>query len=182
MKAVFTAATGSATHGEPKVMGIRNPPNAPTALTMPSTAEASFGTRASAALRSGEPSGPASFAWPAQMAGIIRYAEPFPMPVAAKTNRKATRNHGKIPELWLTAEITAGGKPGKLDGSLAQAVSLSADATGTGSSAVRVASTASVPRIIATNASAVTRAPPNRSDSQPPKGRVSEPTRAPRKA
>src|SRR3954452_23950388 len=182
MKAVFTADTGSVTQGDPKVIGMRKPPNAPTALTMPSTADASFGIRASAAVRSGHPSGPASLACPFQMAGIIRYAEPFPMPVAAKTNRKATRNHGKIPELWLTAETTSGGKPGKLDGALAQAASLSGDATGTGLSAVSVARTASVPRIIATKASAVTRAPPNRSDSQPPKGRVSEPTRAPRKA
>src|SRR3954447_22080899 len=182
MKAVFTAATGSVTHGEPKVIGIRNPPNAPTALTMPSTADASFGTRASAALRSGEPSGPASLACPAQIAGIIRYAEPLPMPVAAKTNRKAIRNHGKIAELWLTAATTSGGKPGKLDGSLVQAASFSGDATGTGASARRVSSTVSVPRIIATNAIAVTLAPPKRSDSHPPSGRVSEPTSAPRKA
>src|SRR3954453_586970 len=182
MNAVFTADTGSVTHGEPNVIGIRKPPNAPTALTMPSTADASFGIRASAAVRSVDPSGPASFAWPAQIAGIIRYADPLPMPVAAKTNRKATRNHGKSPELWSTALTTAGGKPGKLDGSFAQAASLSGDATGTGRNRVRVRSTPSVPTIIATNASAVTRAPPNRSDSQPPNGRVRDPTSAPRKA
>src|SRR4051794_25419413 len=114
MKAVFTADTGSVTQGDPNVIGIRKPPNAPTALTMPSTADASFGILASAALRSGDPSGPASIAWPCQIPGIIRYAEPLPMPVAANTNRKATRNHGKRPELWSTALTTAGGKPGKL--------------------------------------------------------------------
>ena len=31
-----------------------------------------------------------------QIAGIIRNVEPLPMPVAANTNRNATRNHGNI--------------------------------------------------------------------------------------
>ena len=62
MNAFLTAATGSSTHGELNVMGIRNPPRAPTAPAMPMTAEASLVDFFSAAARSGEPSAPASSA------------------------------------------------------------------------------------------------------------------------
>src|SRR3954447_11204966 len=104
------------------------------------------------------------------------------MPVAANTKRKQIRNHGNRSELWLTAVTTAGGKPGKLDGSLVHAASFAGSGTGTVSSRESVNSTPRVPTIIAPKAPSVTRAPPYLSASQPPKGRAIDPTSAPRKA
>src|SRR4051794_34316038 len=102
------------------------------------------------------------------------------MPVAAKTNRKHTRNHGNRSELWFTAETTAGGKPGNVDGSLVQAPPFAGSGAGTVSSLESVNSPPSVPTIIAANAPRVTLAPPIRSASQPPNGRAIDPTNAPR--
>src|SRR3954451_22313520 len=116
------------------------------------------------------------------MAGIIRYDDPLPIPVAANTNRKQPRNHGNRSELWLTASTTAEGKPGKVDGSLVQAATLAGSGAVTVSSRESVSSTPSVPTIMATNAPRVTLAPPYLSANQPPKGRAMDPTRAPRKA
>src|SRR6478609_9554624 len=116
------------------------------------------------------------------MAGIIRYDEPLPIPVAANTNRKQARNHGNRSELWFTAWTTADGKPGKVDGSLVQASTLAGSGAGTVSSRESVNSTPRVRTIMATNAPRVTLAPPYLSASQPPKGRAIDPTRAPRKA
>src|SRR4051794_30843785 len=104
------------------------------------------------------------------------------MPVAANTKRKQTRNHGNRSELWFTAVTTAGGKPGNEDGSAVQAATFAGSGTGTLSSWESVKSTPSVPTIIAMNAPRVTLAPPYLSASQPPNGRVMDPTRAPRKA
>ena len=83
------------------------------------------------------------------------------MPVAAKTQRKKPRNHGNHD--WL-ADAIAG------------------SAVGLGVSCMSVQSTARVKTTIAANAPSVTFAPPRRSASQPPNGRVAEPTKAPRKA
>src|SRR5215212_4842544 len=130
MKALLTACTGSSTQGEPKVIGIRKPPSAPTAPTIPSTAEASLTAFDSAAIRAGEPAAPAFLALTFQIAGIIRYADPLPMPVATNTARKASRNHGKMSELWFTAATICGENPGKLDGSFAHAASFSGGAVG----------------------------------------------------
>ena len=80
-----------------------------------------------------------------KIAGIIRYVEPLPTPVATKSSMNAAKNNPKLCRL--------------------------SDQT-----------TPSTPTAIATKLSAVTLAPPTRSASLPPSGRISEPTRAPRKA
>src|SRR5690349_11049821 len=98
-KAVLHEATGSVTQGAPNVIGMRKPPRAPIAPAIPITAEASLVDLASAAYRSTVPSEVALSACAFQMCGIIRYVEPLPMPVAAKTNRKASRKNGKMLEL-----------------------------------------------------------------------------------
>ena len=61
----------------------------------------------SAAARSGVPASVARSASVRQIAGIILYVEPLPMPVAAKTQRKKPRNHGNHD--WLSAAIAGVG-------------------------------------------------------------------------
>ena len=84
---------------------MRNPPSAPTAPAMPMTAEDSLVARAMSASRVS--SVVVRSACRCRMSGIIRYVEPLPMPLAAKTNRNAARNHGKSAELASTAARVA---------------------------------------------------------------------------
>ena len=83
------------------------------------------------------------------------------MPVAAKMQRKKPRNSGNH-DCVARTRCRVGGRVG---GELPE-----------------VHSTARVKATIAANAPSVTFAPAERSASQPPNGRVAEPTRAPRKA
>ena len=83
------------------------------------------------------------------------------MPVEAKTSMKKPRKTGNHD--WF-CEAIAG------------------EASGFGVSCIRVHSTARVKTTIPTKAPRVTLAPPRRSASQPPNGRVADPTSAPRKA
>ena len=81
-------------------------------------------------------------------------------------------------ELWSTAARTAS-EYSNVAGSSAGDPGAS---FGTGVSCVSVKSTVSVPTIIVMKVHTVTLAPPYLSASQPPNGRATEPTRAPRKA
>src|SRR5688500_4670373 len=136
---------GSATHGALKAIGMRNPPMAPTAPITPIAAEACLVPARRAAVRSGVPGAVARSASVRQIAGIILYVEPLPMPVAAKTQRKKLRNHGNHD--WL-ADAIAG------------------SAVGLGVSCISVHSTARVNTTIAANAPSVTFAPPRRSEER----------------
>src|SRR6476619_4746264 len=161
MNAPFVADSGLSTHGELNAIGIRKPPNAPTAPMTPIAAEACFVPANSAASRSVVPARVLRSASVRQIAGIILYVEPLPMPVAANTNRNATRNHGNHD----------GFSP-----------AIAGSAVGFGVSWARLHSTTSVKTTMPTKAPRVTLAPPYLSASQPPSGRVPEPTRAPRNA
>src|SRR6478735_5865660 len=155
MNAPLVADSGLSTHGELKAIGIRKPPIAPIAPITPRAALACFVDEAIAAARSGVPASVVVSASRRQIAGIILYVEPLPMPVEAKISRKNPRNHGN--HAWLSDAI-AGSAPGF------------------GVSRVSVQSTPSVKTTRPVNAPRVTRAPPYLSASQPPSGRVTEPT------
>src|SRR6478752_3435370 len=158
MNAPLVADSGLSTHGELNAIGIRKPPIAP---ITPRAALACFVDDVIAAARSGVPASVVVSASRRQIAGIILYVEPLPIPVEAKMKRKKTRNHGKSD--WLSLAM-----PGS--------------AVGFGVSCITVPSTASVKTTMPAKAPRVTFAPPYLSASQPPKGRVTEPIAAPRNA
>src|SRR6478735_4993268 len=141
MNAPLVADSGLSTHGELNAIGIRKPPVAPTAPITPSAADACLVDAEIAAVRSGVPASVIASASRRQIAGIILYVEPLPIPVEAKISRKNVRNQGN--QLWLS-EAIAGSAPGF------------------GVSRVRVQSTQSVKTTRPTNAPSVTRAPPKR--------------------
>ncbi len=134
---------------KPKPWGMKNPPYAPTAEVMPSTAALSRRavTSASGCARPSPASRPTW--WARKMTGTMRKVDPLPMPVVTNSTRNMARNTGKD-----------------------QAAPVS----------LRANTTPSTAAIITEKFDAVTRAPPRRSASLPPRGRVSEPTSGPRKA
>ena len=147
---------------------------APTAPMMPIAAEACLVAGEQRRRPLGVPGVVARSASVRKIAGIILYVEPLPMPVKTKISRNMPRNQREHVDVGVDGrrprrELERG-RVG-LD-----RASAAASAAAERLEQASVHSTPRVPAIMPPKATSVTRAPPNRSASQPPSGRAIEPT------
>ena len=92
--APLVAVSGSSTHGDAKAMRDQEPAERPDRTDDAERRRRLLGRPAEGGRRAQGVRGVARSASVRQIAGIILYVDPLPMPVAAKMHRKNPRNHG----------------------------------------------------------------------------------------